>query len=730
MGTNNKYSVLLVDDEEDIIQIIMKKLDWEAMGLQIIGHAGNGVEALEMAEELQPDIVMTDIKMPYMDGLTLCRKLKELSRTIRVIIFSGFDEFEYAKEAIKMDAAEYLLKPVNAGELREVFERIREDLDRERDEKRNTDKLREYYMQSLPVLQESFYMALLEGRVSARQIGKYVRDYQVNFSSPYYVVTVLHISMQSLPEEENSSQTENQENGEVLAENKNSENQESAQSLPESENSSQTEKSDVDDEAEDGEISVKIPKKRPQKQDAEKIAELDEEFPDTRKENADTLKFGMEDDIVELLNDFVKNEDVRFVDEVYDLFYVTKTIAVREKILEYFTKLKDPCLENFALEILDDPYEQKKSTVDAVFKYIQAVKTKEALPAVLKLVESEDENYFTNALTTLGEIGGSKEAVFLSEYLEREDLSLAQRQQLVKVLGKIKAVETYDKLVEMAQDEDENTFIRMYSAEAIGSMEKKEAVKVLVKLYEDTDPKLRCSVVKGLSNFKENDEAKKTVIEAIRDSHVTVRLEAIEVCKKNGYKEAVPYLVYRLEKDKEDSVKKKCYPAIACLNTKEGNEYLVKLITDKKVADTPKSRVATALLEYNNAGTDEIIALARETLKDDRRKPLRYALGKEFAKYKRNEFSSICKDYLDSKDTATQGTGLDIYSKGRYPDVLPVVRQIILDAAKNPLKKNANAEKAKKILGSSDSTVKEAEKISEEQKEKLEKKSNPNANAK
>ena len=202
MDTNNRYSVLLVDDEEDMIQIIMKKLDWESMGLQIIGHAGNGVEALEMAEEMQPDIVMTDIKMPYMDGLTLCRKLKELSRTIRVIIFSGFDEFEYAKEAIKRDAAEYLLKPVNAGELREVFERIRADLDRERDEKRNTDKLREYYLESLPVLQESFYMALLEGRVVAGQIGKYVNDYRVHLSAPYYVVTVLHISMQSLPEEE------------------------------------------------------------------------------------------------------------------------------------------------------------------------------------------------------------------------------------------------------------------------------------------------------------------------------------------------------------------------------------------------------------------------------------------------------------------------------------------------------------------------------------------------
>ena len=197
---NNRYSVLLVDDEEDIIRIIMKKLDWESMGLTIIGHAANGVEALEMAEELTPDIVMTDIKMPYMDGLTLCRKLKELSRTIRVIIFSGFDEFEYAKEAIKMEAEEYLLKPVNAVELKEVFERVKNDLDQERAEKRDTEKLKSYYMESLPVLQESLYMALLEGRITSGQIYKYMDTYQIRLPGPYYVVTVLHLSSQSVEE--------------------------------------------------------------------------------------------------------------------------------------------------------------------------------------------------------------------------------------------------------------------------------------------------------------------------------------------------------------------------------------------------------------------------------------------------------------------------------------------------------------------------------------------------
>ena len=74
----NLYSVLLVDDEEDVVRTIMVKTDWESLGYRVIGYAHNGVEALEIAEEYQPDVVMTDIKMPYMDGLTLGRKLKEM----------------------------------------------------------------------------------------------------------------------------------------------------------------------------------------------------------------------------------------------------------------------------------------------------------------------------------------------------------------------------------------------------------------------------------------------------------------------------------------------------------------------------------------------------------------------------------------------------------------------------------------------------------------------------
>ncbi len=93
----NRYRVMLVDDEEDVAQAILKKLNWEEMGFEQPRYAHNGLEALELAEDLRPDIVMTDIKMPYMDGMELSRNLKQLYPNIRIIIFSGFDEFEYAK---------------------------------------------------------------------------------------------------------------------------------------------------------------------------------------------------------------------------------------------------------------------------------------------------------------------------------------------------------------------------------------------------------------------------------------------------------------------------------------------------------------------------------------------------------------------------------------------------------------------------------------------------------
>ena len=123
------YTVLLVDDEEDVIQVIMRKISWEELGFSVIGFASNGVKALELVEEFQPDVLVTDIKMPYMDGMELSNRVKAEFPATKILLFTGFDEFEYAKEAIHLEVEEYILKPVNSMELTEVFAQLKRKLD-------------------------------------------------------------------------------------------------------------------------------------------------------------------------------------------------------------------------------------------------------------------------------------------------------------------------------------------------------------------------------------------------------------------------------------------------------------------------------------------------------------------------------------------------------------------------------------------------------------------------
>ena len=99
-----------------------------------------------MVEEVQPDVIMTDIKMPFMDGMEMAHRIRTEYPAIKILFFTGFDEFEYAKGAIHLEAEEYILKPVNSVELTNVFTRLKIKLDQEINEKRSVEILQKYYM--------------------------------------------------------------------------------------------------------------------------------------------------------------------------------------------------------------------------------------------------------------------------------------------------------------------------------------------------------------------------------------------------------------------------------------------------------------------------------------------------------------------------------------------------------------------------------------------------------
>ena len=187
------YRVLLVDDEEDIRVGISQKMDWEGLGFQLVGEAENGRDALDLAEALRPDVVLTDIKMPFMDGLELCRILTERLPASKFVVFSGFDDFEYAKQAISMNVSEYILKPINAAELTSVLEKLKAELDRERTERQNAALLRSRYEESLPLIRGLFLTRLLDGRVPREQVMELAERYELDLSGQSFTAAIVHI---------------------------------------------------------------------------------------------------------------------------------------------------------------------------------------------------------------------------------------------------------------------------------------------------------------------------------------------------------------------------------------------------------------------------------------------------------------------------------------------------------------------------------------------------------
>lgn len=189
------YRVLLADDEAEIRQGISRKIDWAALGFCLAGEAENGAEALELAEQIRPDVVLTDIKMPFMDGLELCRRLRKELPAAKLVVFSGFDDFEYARQAVGMGVSEYIMKPINARELEQVLAGLRAQLEAQRQQRRDMEALRRRYEESLPVLRELFFARLLSGRMRPEQLAERAARYEMELPGGPWAAALVQMDL-------------------------------------------------------------------------------------------------------------------------------------------------------------------------------------------------------------------------------------------------------------------------------------------------------------------------------------------------------------------------------------------------------------------------------------------------------------------------------------------------------------------------------------------------------
>lgn len=194
--------VFLVEDEFVVREGIKRNIDWQANGYEFCGEAGDGELAYPMIQKLKPDIVITDIRMPFMDGLELSRLIKKEFPWMEIIILTGFEEFEYAKEAISLGVAKYLLKPISGAELLKEIADIAEKIAEKKKEQEIREKYAAEMEENLLKEQKELFQYLVTGSKSMAELLELAERLKLDLSALWYNIVLVKVqSTNHAPEE-------------------------------------------------------------------------------------------------------------------------------------------------------------------------------------------------------------------------------------------------------------------------------------------------------------------------------------------------------------------------------------------------------------------------------------------------------------------------------------------------------------------------------------------------
>jgi len=203
------YKLLVVEDEEIIRNGIIRCVKWNELGYDIVGQVANGKEGLDFVRQNKPDVVLTDVRMPLMDGLEMSAQILKLYPDIKVIILSGYADFEYAQKAIRFKAFDYLLKPTDKNKFLQCFLKLKAELDRVREETLAHMQEQERLYKNLVRIRDDFLIKMMEGEMP---VGALLKDslhsLEIDFSGRGFAVGVIALGSFKEPPEENRNSRE------------------------------------------------------------------------------------------------------------------------------------------------------------------------------------------------------------------------------------------------------------------------------------------------------------------------------------------------------------------------------------------------------------------------------------------------------------------------------------------------------------------------------------------
>ncbi|MDC7227731.1 MAG: response regulator [Spirochaetales bacterium] len=192
-----EFSVIIAEDEKLIRNGILKSIDWASLNAEVTGLAKNGVEAAGLIQEKKPDILLTDIKMAGGNGLDLIKNARFHAPDIKVVIISGYNNFEYAQQAIKLGVKDYILKPIDIEKLRGIIEKLTFEIQQERSDRNDIKKLEDFYNDNKQILINEFFRELLFGVISEKDLDKLLPAYGFEQKSAFYFPMILYTEIKN-----------------------------------------------------------------------------------------------------------------------------------------------------------------------------------------------------------------------------------------------------------------------------------------------------------------------------------------------------------------------------------------------------------------------------------------------------------------------------------------------------------------------------------------------------
>ncbi|TMV47872.1 response regulator [Paenibacillus mesophilus] len=187
------YKLLVVDDEPAVRLGLRNYVDWGQFDIKFAGEADDGDTGLEAVERLKPDIVLTDVRMPNVDGISLSKEIRKRFPNMKIVFVSGHDDSDYLKSAMKVSAVDYIFKPVNLQELRTVIARVVAELEEEQTERRMTQQMQAKLQESMPLLREKFLLSLILNGASRGERIQERLDFLglvLPYNAAYWVIVV------------------------------------------------------------------------------------------------------------------------------------------------------------------------------------------------------------------------------------------------------------------------------------------------------------------------------------------------------------------------------------------------------------------------------------------------------------------------------------------------------------------------------------------------------------